>query len=242
MSYRVGVQSYTYRNFDYEEIAEILSDTNIEAIEPCGVHIEPTESETAIDEFHETFETAGIDICGYGVTGIDRSTDVETLIDFATQLGVEYLSVDFDPEEVSPVMDLLEALDEMALTLAIHNHGPGHRYDSVRDVTAVLERIQNHRLGACVDTGHFLRSGEQPEDVIPVLGDRIHALHLKDFLDESTEVIPGDGQLDIGKLLELLDAASFDQPLVIEYEEDPEAPTPAVLETVDRVHRAGEVG
>ncbi|PSP51148.1 hypothetical protein BRC74_07395 [Halobacteriales archaeon QH_7_68_42] len=75
--------------------------------------------------------------------------------------------------------------------------------------------------------------------MITRLGDRVLALHLKDFVDEETEAVPGNGQLDIAELLALLDGeTSLSQPLVVEYEADPENPTPAVVEAVKAVERA----
>jgi sugar phosphate isomerase/epimerase len=72
------------------------------------------------------------------------------------------------------------------------------------------------------------------------IGERVHAVRFKDFADEETEVIPGDGQLDVAETLSLLDEhTNFDQPLVIEHEEEPQDPTPAVEESIRRV-RASE--
>jgi sugar phosphate isomerase/epimerase len=104
----------------------------------------------------------------------------------------------------------------------------------VADVSQVLEEYPSPRLGACVDTGHYLRSGQAPDEVIPVLGDRVNALHLKDFDNRGVGTVPGDGRVDLGRLLELLEEfTAFDRPFVVEYEADPEDPTPAVLEAAE---------
>lgn len=230
----IGVQSFTYREFSVEEIADALVDTDVSAIELCGVHVSPGDSAERVEAVTETLDGAGVDVCGFGVASVGSTNDVDPAVDLAVALGADYLSVDFDPGNAAIIDDLVVAAAEADLLLGIHNHGPGATYSTVEDVLGVVEG-RHDCLGACVDTGHYFRSGESPDTAIPALGDRVHAVHVKDFVDEETEVVPGEGNLDVAGFLGLLDETNFDQPLVIEYEEDPENPTPAVETTVERL-------
>jgi len=239
MTRPIGVQSWTYRKFENEGLVGAIADTEIEAIELSGAHVEPDDDPSEIERVRSLYEDHGIAICGFGVHNIAADTDVEGVCAFASEdLGAEYLSIHVQPDAGETVDDLVEAATDHDLLLAIHNHGPGHVHDTVEDVESVYEGRPT-RLGACVDTGHFLRSGVSPSDSIPRIGERVHAVHFKDFADEETEVIPGDGELDVAETLRLLDEETdFDQPLVIEYEEDSEDPTPAIEEIVRRVQAA----
>jgi inosose dehydratase len=231
----IGVQSWVYRKFDPEEIVDELADLPVTAIEPCRRHIAPGAGEEEVAAFRDTFESAGIDICGWGVYNYEGVEDVEASLDLAAGLGAEYVSVDFEPDDEAVINALVEGAAERDLLVAIHNHGPDATYSTVEEVLAVVED-RDPLLGACVDTGHYFRSGQSPGDVVPALGERVHAVHFKDFADPDTEVIPGEGQLDIDEFLALLDEhTTFDQPLVIEYEEDFEDPTPHVAEICDRL-------
>jgi inosose dehydratase len=231
----IGVQSWVYREFTPEEIAEEIADLPVSAIEPCRRHIAPDADDAEIAAFRETFDRVGVDICGWGVHNYEGLGDVEPTLELADALGADYLSVDFEPDDEAVIEALLEGAAERDLLLAIHNHGPDATYSTVEDVLSVLEG-RDERLGACVDSGHYFRSGQAPTDVIPALGERVHAVHFKDFADPDTEVVPGDGQLDIDEFLALLsEHTSFAQPLVIEYEEDAENPTPAVAEICERL-------
>jgi len=236
MPYEAGVQSFTYREFDLDALPGELRDTPVTAIELCDVHLVPDAPEEAVTATVESFADAGIDVCGYGVVDLGPDTPLDPLFAFADRLGVEYLSVDFPPSEDALALELIDHAETWGVDLAIHNHGPEATYATVEDVLAVLEEYDDDRLGACVDTGHFLRADQSVEDVIPALGDRVLALHLKDFDDEGTEVVPGAGRVDLDELAALLDAHSeFDRPLVVEYEADPENPTPAVVEAAEAV-------
>ena len=213
--YDLGVQSFTYREFDVSGMCRALSGTGVSAVELCHEHVTPASDPDAVDGVREALASAGLDVCGYGV-------------------------VDFEAGDEDEVREtLLSSAAEFGLDLTIHNHGPGATYATVDEVASVLDAADDDRLGACVDTGHYFRSGETPADVIPRLGDRVLALHLKDFVDEETEAVPGNGQLDVAELLALLnEETSLSEPLVVEYEADPENPTPAVVEAVEAVERA----
>jgi len=239
--YELGVQSFTYREFGVEEMCEALSGTAVSAVELCHEHVTPESDDATVDRVRDQHASADLDVCGYGVvefSGDDEDAVRETM-SLVDRLGGDYCSVEFDPDDRAVRETLLSSAAEFGLDLAIHNHGPDATYSTVEDVAAVLDATADTRLGACVDTGHYFRSGQSPAEVVPRLGDRVLALHLKDFADETTETVPGKGQLDVPELLSLLDEeTSLSQPLVVEYEADPEDPTPAVVEALKAVEKA----
>jgi sugar phosphate isomerase/epimerase len=117
---------------------------------------------------------------------------------------------------------------EYDVRIAIHNHGPGARYDKVADV---LKAIKGHdpRIGACADLGHYIRAGEDPVRAITLLSGRLYGVHLKDFAEpkkDAAGVILGRGQLDLAATFRALRKAEFpsDACLALEYEEKPENP------------------
>jgi len=239
--YAVGVQSFTYREFDVQEMCRSLSTTGVSAVELCHEHVTPGADTADIEQVREQLASAGLDICGYGVVDFveDDEDHIRETLSLVDRLGGDYCSLEFPPEDEAIRTTLLSSAAEFDLDLAIHNHGPDATYATVEDVTSVLDVTPDTRLGACVDTGHYFRAGQNPQEVIPRLRDRVLALHLKDFLDETTETVPGSGQLNIRELVSLLeDETTLSQPLVIEYEADPADPTPAVIEAVEAVERA----
>lgn len=236
----LGVQSFSYREHTVGEMCAELAETPIEAVELCGEHVLPDMTTEAIEERLATIDAAGLSVCGYGVVDFDGNPeDAESAVDLVDQLGGEYLSVAFPPGDRDVVEALLAAADDNDMDLSIHNHGPESDYATVEDVVTVLDDVDDPWLGACVDTGHFLRVDEAPAEVIPAVGDRVYALHLKDYHDTETEAIPGEGQLDLVDLLALLDEhTTLDRPLVIEYEAAPDDPTPGVRKAAENVREA----
>jgi sugar phosphate isomerase/epimerase len=121
------------------------------------------------------------------------------------------------------------------LVLGVHNHGPGHVVPDLAAVETVLEGTGDH-FGACVDTAHFMRAEEDPVEAVYSLGDAVTSVHLGDIDENGTEVLPGDGQLDLASFLDALDdATALEQPIIIEYEANPADPTPAIVETAERI-------
>ncbi len=84
-------------------------------------------------------------------------------------------------------------------------------------------------MGACLDTGHALRSGEAPHEVIEQLGERLLSLHLKDWKIGNGERVIGEGDLDLAKTIAALRAVNFSGFICMEYEPDPEDPVPGML-------------
>lgn len=100
------------------------------------------------------------------------------IFDFAQKLGVTVIISEPDPA----ALDLIEAFcDEYNISVALHNHPEGKsRYwhpEIVLDACAG----RGPRIGACGDTGHWIRSGLKPADMFRLLKHRLLTVHLKDL-------------------------------------------------------------
>ena len=230
----VGVQTYTYRKFDVPSVIKELKGTGITALEVFPAHLSPATPPRELANARKQLADAGLRICGIGVCGFssERPDEMRRTLQFAADIGCDYVSMDVRPDDSKGKDVLVRLALDHELLLAIHNHGPGHHYDTAENVLRSCEGY-DLVLGACVDTGHFLRVGQTPEHAIEVLGKRVHAVHLKDFVDAQTEVVPGTGKLSYATALAALrEHSDFRTALVIEYEADPDNPTPGMRQTV----------
>jgi sugar phosphate isomerase/epimerase len=175
---------------------------------------------------NKQLEELGLSISAHGVNGFGGNAAANRKVfEFAKAAGIRILGADPAPEAFASLDELVKEFD---IRIAIHNHGPKHRYDKVLDV---LRAIENHdqRIGACADLGHYIRSGEKPVEVIRLLKGRLYGIHLKDFQDmqETTKgVILGKGHLDVPAVFAALEQVGFpaDGALSLEYEENPQDP------------------
>jgi sugar phosphate isomerase/epimerase len=139
--------------------------------------------------------------------------------EFGKEMGMEY----FVAEPPPAAMDLMEKLcDEYGISLAIHNHPKPHSvYWNPAKIVEVT-RGRSKRLGACCDTGHWVRSGLKPVDCLKLLEGRILSFHLKD-IDEfgkvNAEEVPwGTGKSDIAGILKEIHRQQVKPVIAIEYE------------------------
>jgi len=147
------------------------------------------------------------------------------VFEFAKAAGIPTITADPAPEAFKNLDELVKEFD---IRIAIHNHGPKHRYNKVVDVLRAIEG-HDERIGACADLGHFIRSAENPVEVIRLLKGRLYGVHLKDFKDmqDATKgVILGKGHLDVPAVVTALVQTGFPKTgaLSLEYEENPQNP------------------
>lgn len=222
----VGAQSYSFRKFDAAGAITQLKRLGSSRMEFCAVHMPPDPDDARLDAALVLFREQEITVPSFGVEGFgaDASMNRRKFL-FAKKLGAACLSVNPEPES----FDNLERLvDEFGIMAAIHNHGPGARYDKVSDTLNAVKG-RHPLLGACLDTGHALRSGEAPHEVIEQLGERLLSLHLKDWELGAEETALGEGDLDLEKTIAALRAVNFSGFICMEYELDPEDPVPGML-------------
>jgi inosose dehydratase len=229
----MGIQSYTLRNFPVDKALEIIhDDLGLHYVEMFGAHFPGNSTDDQIQQMKSKLAGKDIKLTAHGVNGFSKDHEANRRwFEFAKKAGIRNISA--DPSEDS--FDSLDKLvEEYDVRIAIHNHGPGARYDKVADV---LNAIKGHnpKIGACADLGHYIRSGEDPMRVIHLLEGRLYGIHLKDFAapkGDAAGVILGKGHLDCEGVFKALKKVNFpaDGGLSLEYEEHAENPIPDVKE------------
>ncbi len=219
----VGAQSYSFRNFDLAGSLECLKNLGATTMEFCAVHFPADAGHADLATVKDTIAAAGATVPCFGVEGFSEDAAANRAkFEFARALGTQVLTADPTPEAFDSLDELCE---EFQIKIGIHNHGPGARYDKVSDVLTAVEG-RHPFIGACVDTGHHLRSSEQPHEVISRLGARTISVHLKDWTIGGDEQILGNGDMDMVAVAKALITIGFDGPIVMEYEESPDNPVP----------------
>ncbi len=237
----LGVQSYTFRNFDLEGALKGIHDLGLHYVEFATNHVKvdsTPEQVAAVLRLCKDYDIAPV---AYGVQHFSKDHDAnKRAFEFGKQLGIKSLSADPDPDS----FDSLDKLcDEYKIAIAIHPHGPQgdhlHRWYSAEIIMAAVK--DHHPLiGSCLDTGHLIRSARPPfnkklvpQDQVRVMDGRNFNMHLKDHDNRRDTDVPfGQGALDVAAVLKALRDVHFKGTLSIEYEAHPEAPAPDVKECV----------
>lgn len=230
----LGIQLYSLRGYKVDEALKHAKDLGLTRVEfYAGMY--PLDADAAaIAAMNAKLADLGLSISAHGVNRFTKDAVANRKIfEFAKAAGITILTADPDPDSFASLDELVKEFD---IRVAIHNHGPTHRYNKAVDVLAAIEK-HDARIGACADLGHFIRSGERPTEVIRLLAGRLYGVHLKDFADmrEKTRgVILGQGHLDAPAVMAALVQVGFpaDGALSIEYEENPQNPLDGLRECV----------
>jgi len=228
--FKMGIQSYSLRGYDAETALKHTKTLGLKYWESFPAHIPMGTLPALLKKNKALLDDANVELMAYGVVSFGSDeTKSRAVFDFAKAMGISSISA--NPEKDKPTFDLLDKLvEEYDIAIAIHNHGPGADYDKISDVETMV-KDRNPKVGACVDTGHYLRSDEDPVDAIHRLGKRVYGVHLKDVKTltkngkrQKVFTILGQGDLKVLDCLKALRELKYENCLALEYEENPENP------------------
>jgi len=226
---QIGIQSYCLRGLPWQQAMERAKALGVNAWEVFPGHI-PTTLDEAADSAKNALAAAKMAMPNYGVIALGDNPEADRRqFEFAKKMGVSVLTADPNPAGMERVCALVA---EFGVAVAIHNHGPKARYDRVEDVERVLVGTPV-KVGACVDTGHYIRSGEDPVAALRAFGKKVLAIHLKDYVDADTETVLGEGKLDVDATMRAVKEIGFEGLIAVEYEPDPKGEGDALKRCLD---------
>jgi inosose dehydratase len=240
--FTVGVQSYTYRRFTLEKALGEIQNLGLRHVELYNGHVPLNATEAQLKAVRGLLEKHRITPIAFGVESFSKDHDANRRkFEFGRRLGVRYLSADPSPDSFDS-LDKLVA--EFNIGIAIHPHGPQgkelHRWYSAEELMKAV-RTRHRLVGSCLDTGHLIRSAQDPfnrkldpAQQVRHMGARNFGLHLKDHDNKRrTDVVFGRGVLNVGGVLRALREVKFAGYIAIEYEANENNPTPDVRACMD---------
>lgn len=227
--WRLGTQAYTFNRFTFYEAIDKTASLGLDWIEAYpGQVVSKEQPDVKIHyimppeiraEIKQKLADAGVRLVNFGVVGLPNDeAECRKVFDFAKDMGIETI-VSEPPEDAFPLIDKL--CQEYKIKVAIHNHPKPSKY---WDPNKVLEVCKGRSkwIGACIDTGHWMRSGVNPLEAIRLLEGRIVSAHLKDLNEfgvrEAHDVIWGMGKANMMAILSELDRQKYNGTFSIEYE------------------------
>ena len=232
--FKLGIQLYSLRGFDVDQALQHAADLGFAQVEFYSGMLATSASSDEIAAVRKKVADLGMSISAHGVNRLTKDAAANRkLFEFAKKLGIPTITADPDPDSFDNLNGLVKEFD---IRVAIHNHGPRHRYNKAVDVLTAIDG-HDERIGACADLGHYIRSGQGATEVIRLLKGRLYGIHLKDFAemqDKTEGVILGKGHLDVEGVFRGLKAVGFpsDGAVSLEYEENPKDPIEDIRQCV----------
>jgi inosose dehydratase len=240
--FTVGIQSYTFRKFGFEQAMKKTQELGLKYAELYRGHLPTDSSPEKIRAAKKLCAEYGITPIAFGVENFSKDHDKnKKLFEFGANLGIKHLSADPNPDS----FDSLDKLcAEYKISIAIHPHGPagGGKLHRWADAATILKAVKDHHelIGTCLDTGHLIRSAQLGVELdsakqVLEMGKRNFGMHLKDHDNKrKTDVPYGDptGKLDVPSVLKALREVKFSGYISIEYEANENNPSPDVQKCV----------
>ncbi len=249
----IGCQAYTFNRFTVFEAIEKTAQAGGRVIEfypgqklskeEPNVKWDHNAAGETIEKVKAKLAAAKVTAVNYGVVGMPKDeAEARKIFEFAKKLGLCAITT----ESVDAIDTIEKLVKEYDIKVAFHNHPkqPNNPNYRMWDPNYVLSLVKDRdaRIGACADSGHWVRSHLNPVDCLRILKGRIVSSHLKDLneMGPGAHDVPfGSGVADVPALLNELQAQRFAGNISIEYEHHWDNSTPEVGQCIGFVRGYG---
>lgn len=251
--FAIGCQAWTFNHFTVMEaidktaaaggkVIEFYPGQKLSAEQP-DLKFDHNASDEMIAAVKARLAKDGVRAVNYGVVGIPNDeAGARKIFEFAKKLDLYGITT----ESVGSIDVIEKLVKEYDIRVGFHDHprrsnDPGYKMWDPHYVLSVVQG-RDARIGACADTGHWVRSGLDPVECLKILDGRIISSHLKDLNERSPEAhdVPyGTGVSDIPAILKELKRQHFGGNISIEYEYDWTANLPEVAQCIGYIRGQG---
>ncbi|MDR1479370.1 MAG: sugar phosphate isomerase/epimerase [Planctomycetaceae bacterium] len=239
LGWRIGPQIYSFNRFPFDVAIKKVKETGSTSFELySGQQLRKVENGRRVavgpglagDDykyFQDLIAETGCKPHAMGVCPADRAH-----FEFAVKLGLSVLNVEPKFDKIPEVNKLAE---EYKIKVGLHNHPRPSIY---WDPDIVLGQLKDSGkwVGACCDTGHWLRSGLDPLECVKKFKGRIVSFHIKDLSkkDKNFVFVPlGAGDCKIAEILREVATQEVKIPFSIEYEAEWDNNVKPITESVE---------
>ncbi len=230
--FAIGCQAWTFNRFSVFEaiektaqaggkVIEFFPGQKLSAAEP-NVKFGHDATPEVWDKVKAKLKEHNITPLAYGVVGLSKDEKASRKVfEFAKAFNIRVINT----ESVDAIDTFEKLVKEFDIKVGFHDHPKNDKKPEYRmwDPNYILEVVKDRdvRIGACADTGHWVRSNLKPVDCLRILKGRIVSSHLKDLhapLPSGHDVVYGTGVSDVKAILDEFKAQGFVGPISVEYE------------------------
>ena len=175
---QLGLQSWTCRNMDFDQVVAFAVKHGITHLQLIGKHMDPKAPREETLRKKAILDAKGLRAYTFGVNGTSMNKEENRkLFEFAKLMGINLIIV--EPRNQAEWDNLEQLVKEYDIRLGIHNHGTGTVYGDPETVKKILA-TRDRRIGVCLDVGWVTAAGFDAAKVFREYGDRVFDMHLKD--------------------------------------------------------------
>jgi sugar phosphate isomerase/epimerase len=231
---RLGMASYTFRNFSRAQLIGFLKELNIDQLNPKDAKDHLPQDPAAEAQAVADYQAAGIHLHAAGAIYFQQATeeDVRSRFEYLQRAGIPVMVAGDPTPQTLPLVE--KYAKQYDIKVAIHNHGPEDKlWPSPLDILKDIQGM-DARIGCCIDVGHTVRAGTDVVEAVHAVGPRLFNMHMKDltdFHDKGSQVAVGDGKMPVREIFAALAAIRYPGYVDLEYEVHPDDPMPGVTKS-----------
>lgn len=189
----------------------------------------------------------------------EQSYSIQGMLDRPIQEG-KYVMNEEEWEKLTTGLNRLGKIaKEKGMVLTFHHH-MGTVIQTEEEIDRFMASVDPNLVYLLFDSGHLSFAGIAPEKILRKYVDRVRHVHLKDLrkdvaersrnerwsflkgVREGTFTVPGDGDVDFGPILQILEEADYQGWIVVEAEQDPARANPLEYAIKARKYIAEKTG
>jgi Xylose isomerase-like TIM barrel len=231
---RLGMASYTFRNFSRAQLIGFLKELNIDQLNPKDAKDHLPQDPAAEAQAVADYQAAGIHLHAAGAIYFQQATeeDVRSRFEYLQRAGIPVMVAGDPTPQTLPLVE--KYAKQYDIKVAIHNHGPEDKlWPSPLDILKDIQGM-DARIGCCIDVGHTVRAGTDVVEAVHAVGPRLFNMHMKDltdFHDKGSQVAVGDGKMPVREIFAALAAIRYPGYVDLEYEVHADDPIPGVTKS-----------
>jgi sugar phosphate isomerase/epimerase len=229
---RLGMASYTFRNFTRAQLIGFMKQLNLTALNAKDAKdhlpMDPAGEAAALADYAAN----GITLHAAGAIYFpkDEDDDIRSKFEYCKRANIKVIVAGDPTPETLPRIE--KFVKEYDIRFAIHNHGPEDKiWHSPLDVLKSVKDM-DPRMGCCIDVGHCVRAGTDVVQAIHEVGPRLFNMHMKDltnFQSKESQVAVGDGIMPVRQIFDALIETNYPGFVDLEYEVHGDDPMPGVI-------------
>ncbi len=244
----IAMQCWTFRKFTFLETLQKVNKMGLKFLQAYpGQKLSADLGDQKFDHnmnadqiklVREWLKKYDLRVVSYGVVGFENTEEsMSKVFEFAREMGIQTIVTEPKFDDYSIIEKMVKKYNKQ---IAIHNHPTPSKYAQPQTVLDHIKGLDK-RIGACVDIGHWTRTGVNPVDGLKLLKGRIKDVHLKDLdqfgVKEAQDVAFGDGKSNIHDVLAELTEQNYRGYLAVEYEnkEKVMTPEPDILKGIEYI-------
>ena len=187
LGWQLAVHAYTFKDFSIYECIDKTAGLGLKYMSLSGSvsldgknKLKTTDlSDKDMQSISDKAKAAGLKLVNIGVVQLPPDeAKSRKVFEFAKKWSIDTLVAEPEPA----ALDLVEKLcKEYSIKVGIHDHPKPSPYWNPETVLAAVKG-RTPLMGACADTGHWLRSGLDPVECLKKLEGRVIVLHFKDLV------------------------------------------------------------